>query len=388
MKNLPPPITRKTFEETIFQWLDVINRKESGSVLNLSNREQLWRINQLLQDKKLLAKFSSTQILVVNLASLSIEEVEDFDSFLSQNRQPKKDRAALFILNADRLIEEKEFILSYLNSLSHRNPAYSLLFFFQKNITLPHYLEKLAPFSTLYQNTFIYPLYQAPDINQFLFYLEKKFAVQLTSKIKRKISHQCGGHLWLIKEAIRYFAKTKDEIKLFDHEEMTLRLKIIFSEFEEVEKQLLEKLVKKNIIFNEEEKNCLDYFLKTRLLTKDDRSYRFSIPLLEKFIKEQLLQKTKIALNESQAITINGIIADGFFSRREKRFLKYLLKSANTIISREKSSSLIWGNDVREKYTDWALDQFVRRLRNKFGQMGLDRYLIVTKKNQGYVFIN
>jgi len=387
MKKLPSPITQKTFEEVVYKWMAIINRKESGSIINLSGREQPWRVNQFLQDKKIINQLSSFQILVVDLASFSIEDGEDFDVYLSKNGQQKKEQLVLFILNADLLLAEKKSLLSYLNSLPLGNPCYSLLFFFNKNITLSHHLKKLSSYTTLYQNICFYPHYQKADVDQFLFYLEKKFQTRLSFSLKTEIFQECGGYLWLIEEAVRYYSQTKDKGSLFNHEEMKLRLRIIFDEFDEVEKRLLEKIIKKDQLFDEEEKECLDYFLKIGLLKKSGCFFKFSASLLEEFIKEEVSKRTKITLNEIQAITINGIVVDGFFSRREKRFLKYLLNSPNTVVSREKAAALIWRDEV-EGYTDWALDQFIRRLRNKFEQLGLPRDLITTKKNQGFIFIN
>ncbi|MBI3366763.1 winged helix-turn-helix domain-containing protein [Candidatus Roizmanbacteria bacterium] len=380
----PKPITRKTFESIVFQWINVIKKNESGSVLNLTNREQLWRINQLLQDEDLLTQISPQhQLLIVNLASLSIEEGEEFDRYLSKLRDDGKNKIVLFILQADKLLTEKQSLLSYLNSLPHRNSAYSILFFFQKNIFHSHYLKQLSSFSTLYQNICMYPYYGKRDRIQFISYLQKKFSVDIPKKVQNQIIDRCGGNLWLIKEAVRYFAKTHNTSALFTHEEMMLRLKIIFEEMDEIEKTVLEKLVKKDYLFTQDEKQVIEYFSKIELIFYSANTYVLTIPLFEVFIKERIEKKAQISLNELQQIIVNGVHVETIFSLRERRFLKCMINNPDIIIPRDKAASLMWNETY---YTDWALDQFIRRLRNKFAKLGLNRTLITTKKNQGFIF--
>lgn len=384
MNSLPEPITRKTFKSIVLQWIDVIKKNESESVLNLTNREQPWRINQLLQDEDLLKQISlQHQLLIINMASLSIEEGEEFDRYLSKLRDDRKDKIVLFILQADKLLTEKRPLLSYLNSLPQRNPAYSILFFFQKNIFLSHYLKQLSSFSTLYQNILIYPYYGEKDRIQFISYLQKKFSVDIPKKVQNQIIDQCGGYLWLIKEAVRYFVKTHNTLALFTHEEMTLRLKIIFEEMDEVEKTALEKLVKKDYSFTQSEKQVVEHLSKIELISYTANTYAFTIPLFETYIREHIGKKTQIYLNELQQITVNSVQVETIFSLRERRLLKYLISNPNVIIPRNKAASPIWN---QTDYTDWALDQFIRRLRNKLLKLGLSRYLITTKKNRGFIF--
>lgn len=372
------PLTEKTITSRFSAWIDMVKRKESGSILNLSNREQLWRIDEFLRHS-IIRPLTYIQFLPVNLASLPIEEAEEFETYLSKQTDPKKKSIVLLIFGADRLLDEKQYLLSYLNSLPHRNTNYSILFFFQKNITLSYHLKRLSSFSTLYQNSILYSLYEKPDQEQFVSYLQRKFEFQLPNSIKNKIIEQCGGHLWLLKEAVRYYAKTTDESKLFNHDEMQLRLQIIFNEFDEVEKSVLEKLIQKKTVFLKEEGQIIDYLTKTNWL---------KVPILEKYIKEQLFHKNKISLNETQQITINSVLVENIFSRHERIVLKYFLKNQNQTIGRQKIASIVWGQHYTDNYTDWALDQFIKRLRNKFISLGVDQNIIKTIKNQGFIFLS
>lgn len=387
MKTLPPPITTETFEKILAEWQKIIKRQESGSIINLSKREQPYRINQLLSNQHLFNKFfKNISVLTVNLCNSPLEDEEDFNLYLKKNLKLKNKKVCLFILGADCLLEEKFFLLPFLNNLAFKNHQYSLLYIFQKNITLENIAKKLSPFSSLYQNIFIYPFYQEKDINQFIFYLEKKFSIKLPKNLALKIKEQCGGHLWLVKEAVRYYAKTKDQKNIFTHQEMSWRLKIIFAEFEEEERKVLEKVVQKNFNFTFEERAILDYFLKTKLIKGDGRFFSLTIPLMSHYLLNQLDKKMEISLDKNNQIMINSLVFDNFFSKRQKKLLKFFLKNKGKVISREKVAEVLWGENSLETYTDWALDQLIKRLRNKFLKLGLNYNLIKTKKKEGYIF--
>ena len=82
---------------------------------------------------------------------------------------------------------------------------------------------------------------------------------------------------------------------------------------------------------------------------------------------------------------INNVVVSGFFSKQEKRLIVYFLKNQEKIITRDDAASILWGNSL-DGFTDWALDQAIYRLRNKFNKLGLDSVMIATKKNQGFLF--
>lgn len=382
MMKLPPPITQNTFISIVSQWANITKRNDSASILNLSNREQLWRINQLLQDKEIVKLFSPSQIIVINLVSLPFDETEELESYLAKKRDKNKGSVVLFILSADRLLDEKQSLLAFFNSLPHRNEDYKVLFFFQKNILLSHHVQKLSSFSTLYQNICPYPFYENPDQLQFIDYLEEKFKVKLPINVIKKIVINCGGHLWLIKEAVRYYMYSHDESGLFSHAEMRLRLEILFNEFDDLEKKVLEKLTGNNLVINEKEKKIIDYFVNIKLLKLKNNKYFFTIPILADYVREQASKKNGIHLNELHQLTLNGITIEEYFTVREKRLLKFFLLTPKIPISRDKTASIIW---KQENYTDWALDQFIKRLRKKLVLLGLNKNTLITKRNQGYM---
>ena len=392
MTPLPSPLTKATFEKMAGSWLSVFNLGESGSVINFPKREQLYRINQLLKDKSLIKRnlkdYSNFQIIPIDIDTLAFEDSQDFDLYLGKIISRKAKKIGLIILSSDKLTYEKSSLLPYLVTLPFNRPNVSLLFLFGINITSSDWLKKLASYTIPYQNVIIHQFYEEKDQSQFIFYLEKLYQVKIPSEIKNKIQVNCGGNLWFIKQAVRYFVKTKDEEKLFNHEEMLMRLKIVTSEFSSLENSVLEKIIKKINNFEDKEKPVLDYLISTRLIKKTNKKYFITIPIIENYLKNQLISQTQINVNKKGQVITNNIVMESCFSKKEKSLIKYFINNQNKIIPRSEIAQIIWGSNYLENYTDWALDQLIKRLRTKLENFGLPKDLIKTIKNQGYKFQN
>lgn len=389
--QLSPPFRQKTFDDFLSRWAKIINNNECGSIVHLSKRDQLYRIKQIQNNQKILKRYlresDTTTMLYLDITTEAIEDKIDLETYLTQNGILfSKKKIILFVLDADRLLDEKSYLLSVINSLYQRVPKISILYLFQKNIMLPRYTAKYSSFGTLYQNIKIFPLFNPEDCRYFFKQLEQRFQATYPSYIIDQIVHHCGGYFWLIKQAARHYAEYHDNKTLFINKGMKFRLQILYDEFHEEEKQVLQKIVMKDYVFNKNEKLIIEYFLKTRHLIKTKLRYTLTIPLLDKYIGEQLEKKILFTINEREELILNQAIIDSLFSKREKRVLKCFLKNPKKILSRELIAQTIWQQSYEQEYTDWALDQFIKRLRMKLTKLGLYPQLITTKKNQGYIF--
>lgn len=234
-------------------------------------------------------------------------------------------------------------------------------------------MNKIANYGSLFQNIFFYPSYAKNDQKQFLDYLENKFKTKISDDLKERVMNECGGNLWFIKEAVRHWIKNKDETSIFNHDEMIFKLATVYEELQNKEKEVVKKIIKNNSIFNTEEKWIVDYLEKKKFLS----------PLMRNFLEKKIASETTIFLDRNNKININEVIVDSFFSHHEKKVLRYFLLKQNEVLNREKIAASIWGIDA--SYTDWALDQFMRRLRNKYKKLGLREDLIKTIKNKGFI---
>lgn len=382
--GLPVPTLRNMF----ISWINVININESASVLNISKWSQTYRLEQFLQDKEFLAEnvrdYDNIGFVKIDPDYFPFDNFKGFDRYLKSIMGPGKKSYVILVANADYLITKYHDILGYINSYAINNINTSFIFFFEKNITLPEIFRTIDSYPVLLQNIITNPPYSSTDIDTFIKYKERSFGSNLPAELLKKIKHLCGNRLGLITQAIRYYSLTRDEKNIFDHDEINLKVKLIWEEFETSEKKLLEKIVKKEYDFTAEENDIISHFLKTRLLEKSKKNiYKISIPLLVRFMEKTLVKKAVITVNFDKKIVINDIVVDEFFSRRERKLIRRLLAEKNRTVKRELVGNILWGD---EPYTDWALDQAIRRLRNKFFKLGLPKDIIATRKNSGFVF--
>lgn len=363
------PFTTQTIKKIFQPWLNAISQKECASIINIPKRDQLYRLRQFL------TKYKIKKPLILDLAAEPLEDPPDIRARLNKH-------SLVFVLDADLLLGEKNSFLAYLNQIYFQKNI-SIIYFFQKNITSQKIITKLSPYSTLFHNIHVYSFFSAKDMSLFCLYMEKFFKITLPKAIRKIILEQCGSSPWLIKQAVRYFSQTKDIKNLLSHDQMELKLNVLYEELAVEEKEVLEKILKKNLDFNLMEKQILKYLIKTGLIAQRNQSYYLTIPLLTDFVKRQIARKNSLNINARGDITINNLILTGFFSPNEKRLLKGFLKNPDQIISREDTASYLWGKD-NPNYSDWALDQVIRRLRIKLLKLGLEKKTISTIKNKGF----
>lgn len=336
---------------------------------------QLYRINEFLNICK-------KSILIIDCDRDLIEGKNDLDEFIKKNAE--RNLESLFVIDADCLIDHKVNLIGAFEDLYHQKNTKSILYFFRGNITYPHFHSRLSKYASLFENTILFPYFQELDRIQFIKYLEAKFQITIPKAIKQQIIKNCGGNLWLIKEAVRYYSLTSNTKNIFDHQSMLFKLEVTFGEFEKGEKEVLFKIVKNTRHFDSIEKSILQYFKSICLIHKVGNSWKLTIPILEVFIRTKLTSANQLGLDSKGNIVLNNIMVNNLFSKREKSLLKYFLQHKNQILSREKIGNLIWHSD--KDYSDWALDQIIRRLRIKLESTGFAKTLIKTIKNQGYAY--
>jgi DNA-binding winged helix-turn-helix (wHTH) protein len=87
---------------------------------------------------------------------------------------------------------------------------------------------------------------------------------------------------------------------------------------------------------------------------------------------------------------VSKFIREGDFSdivklTAQERLLFDLLKTKNDITSRDEIAQTIWRAQWTEKYSDWAIDKLISKLKRK---LTFSKYEILTLKNRGYQLSN
>ncbi|MFH1244730.1 MAG: helix-turn-helix domain-containing protein, partial [bacterium] len=104
-------------------------------------------------------------------------------------------------------------------------------------------------------------------------------------------------------------------------------------------------------------------------------------------VKEQLVRDGRIfaepfkAWLGAQEIGLIYRLSEAEFTVDEARIVRKLWEKQEQIVDREEMAQVLWGEEWSTKYSDWALDALVSRLRKKMS----GRWQIITIKGRGYL---
>lgn len=398
----PNPITSETFEERILPWMNIIKKGESASIIFCPEADTNTRLNHFLEStdlqKKYLHDLSKYIFLLIDIDLLTKEGYSDATALVSKLLNEKKSKKLTFeewmiklkkngqrvvfmITNTNKIVDSN---IEQILTIVENNKSVSALLFFEINITCPETLKVLPKRSIILQNVLYCPLYLKKDTDQYIRYLAWKWEMTIPDKIFNVISAECHGHTLLIKEAVRYFSRNPQTNldSLFNHEEMNMRLEWIHALFSQAEQQVLKKISLGNRNFDDKEKQILEHLRKLQLLNSANE---ITIPLLEKYIQNRKHINIELKL-EAEEIILNNVPIKHMFSKKESHVLKNLLKRPGELISRDDIAKFIWPINTEDNYSDWAIDQIMKRLRTKLAQLFIPEDVIQTYRGKGYKF--
>jgi DNA-binding response OmpR family regulator len=358
-KVLPRPIPKDTTDRMFRAWKQPIDRGENLLVISPPVMDRSYRIPEYI---RWLGK--GYDVRVVSLVGDAIEDADDWESAVGEFPKTKK-QSVIVVNDAEFLWSGRENLLPGMAAW-HLNERTPILFF-----TEIHPEGNLPP--VCIQNRYFQMLYAPDDVAQFLNYLEVKFSVRLSVAARSRITERCGGHLWLVKEVVRFIA-SKESGDPFDHEGLQYRVEQIWKGFSENYQNALREAA---IGRQPENREHTEYFIKTGIV----RDNRIAIGLLDEYVKRMISQEVAVRMDANR-LYIRNVCIDAFLSHQEHRLIKLLVSQPDVTISRETIGKAIWGDDG--DFSDWALDQALRRLRQKLLKFGIPLSWIRTVKGKGY----
>ncbi|MEK9179061.1 MAG: helix-turn-helix domain-containing protein [Patescibacteria group bacterium] len=383
MAIIPFPLTKKTFNHMGSLWCSVLNRHESASIINFSPRTQAYRIDQFLTHYPIASKvqkYGGVQFIVLDIATLAIDFESNLIGYLNKKRVPTAKRLVLFIINADLLLTDYHELLTSFNSLAVKNFEYSLLYFLHQNILYSWTRKKYSSFSSLYQNCFVEPVLGESDQKQFYLYLSKRSRTTLSKPTQKIIMVETGGRMLLSSELVRQYAISRSIESALKSQEVQKKVEILWQEFLPVERDVIQKIVRGSTHFSGEEIEALEFLTITQIIRKSSSTYHLQIKLLEDYLKNKQ-SNVHIEIGKDLHLYINKVDMSSLFSKNDRVLINALFNSKDNTITRNTAAVLIWKS---EEYTDWALDQFISRLRKKIDSLHLGGVHIITLKKRGY----
>lgn len=219
---------------------------------------------------------------------------------------------------------------------------------------------------------------------------ERENKYKIPKEIKEKIYEITNGHPGFMKTLNSIYQDTKDKslftntIKLSKMAAVKARCDKFWIRLnKEYNKQLLE--VVGNDKYRKNIKN--KYLLKTGIITDNKKLFT---QLLEEYIKTKISKKIKI--EKVNGIYINPTTKTTFINRKklnseltknEYKILCFLYINKGHIVDKETIAKTLWGKNAVSKYSDWAIDKTVSRLRKKIGDSAKKQKYIETVKGRG-----
>lgn len=360
------PITKQTQTE-LFEQLDTtFEMGEVGAVFcpPISGRD--YRIDTYIEAR-------GKSVTKLNLLAEKITDPEDIDAFLSTYDGAKP---GLIVSPAEQLLNlDLQPILFHLletNRTQHRG----MLFFFD---CFPSQLQDL-PASYLHdlsQQVVFHPLFSLADTSQFLTMLAARWNFSVSRADIQSIYTYTGGHTWLLKEVARQRAKGVMDLEIvFSSQQFVYRASTLWTKI-----PAEHQLVLKNVLSNVEVQSNGIAFHELSTMGFISDHLQLGVPGFVRDVIQALPQANLTYRNG--CILINEVNVSPLFSKGERRLLRCLLDQKDSVRSREILGKAYW-QDAAD-YSDWALDQAIRRLRSKLQKLGVGRGILQTIKNQGYV---
>ncbi len=248
-------------------------------------------------------------------------------------------------------------------------------------------------FGYLFFQNLIYVPVSKDNEEYIIDYFAKKTGQTLTSAQKDLLSKMCDGHPYFLKLAVETLAKGESAEAIASNYEIRATSERILEVFTDQMKKVLGEIATKQLyqLPSGDEIHALEAL---GIVRKESEGYYqiFCSLFRDAVLKRTLPEVTPGAESQKKfyfdeaanAIIIAGKPIDEQLTRQEYEILGFFLKQPNKLHSRDTIAEALWGKESYEKYSDWAIDQLMSKLRKKLGKLGLEEKILVTVRGRGY----
>lgn len=367
------PITKETFQKMYSRWLDVMCIKKENGV-------EIWppisgnhrRIRQFLNDNKLkssLEKKHNCRFIEIDLEEQDNPKLEEFEKIILTRINK---RLCIFLLGLDSSLRKSSNILKSLATIIEKNTNISLILFTEVDIAGYDYLTQLMPKSVIFQNIYYQPLFDDKDSSKFLHYLEEKWNFKIGEEKVEELIDKIGGQFLLLKEAARQIKRnsTVSLSKIMVSPVLMLKGIAIFNLLEKKNREPIIRLLKGYTGFN-----VSDYLINTGFINENKIMLRYWLN-----IKKELIDSVPEDIKAKHQLNLDLLLTE-----KEREIFETMLDS-DSIVTRDKIAEIIWGMDKEDRYSDWAIDQTIHRIRQKIKKAKLP-FSLQTKKGIGFILL-
>lgn len=315
-------------------------------------------------------------------------------------------RVVFFLGEFDELEFANKVFYNNLKSLwSNLYPTLQYVFLMRGRVTRQENIDKWGDLNeVILQNIIHISILSEKDTDYMIDRLSHEFSLSFPEDQIKTIIKLCGGHPYTLKAVFRALSSSTEghgeklEALLLNHYELKSIARGIFDIRTDNEKLILNKIAKglniDGISLQEEH----DFLVKMRYIIYDARGKsKLFGKLFENaalsYIKKGVVTDEKnshdnLSLDEETgAIILGEKTIEEKFSHQEYAVLSMFLKKKGVLRSRDDIGNVLWGKESYEKYSNWAIDQLISKLRKKLNKMNVKQEL-VTIRGKGYKLVS
>ncbi len=348
-----------------------VNSPEPGVIISPPLNGTVYRIEQLIQDD---ASEFAHPLVQIDLGA-NIEDIAGVETYIKSQGYSTQQKLILLITNCDYCLRSKGAHLLRTIAKWQYEGCWKVVFLFESDITSETNRDLLGS-THFYAQEFYYPHFDSLESTRFVHYLAKSWDMpKLTKSKAHKIVSMCGGQMWLLKHIMReYHTNAKlDFDRLAELPGTEFRLNLISQALTGTEIAVLSGQLT--------DTSTQRYLERVGLFANG----KCTVPLLRDYIQRIIFSKKLVVKNRE--IFCNDVNLRHSFSPQENNVLCLLIKQKGHGVSRDAIADALWGDDVEEKYSVWAIEQLIKRLRLKLKEIGLPDSYIKTFHKIGYGII-
>lgn len=292
-----------------------------------------------------------------------------------------------FLLEANVVkITNLKTILQLVHSSIIRSGRTGTMIFFESTISNEKLTNILKENNKFLQNIIYFPSYTLSESRKFLINLAESWNISVPQNTINILVQNLGGSLWLLREGLRQIRENK-KITINDilmSPGIQLRLEKIYALFSTEEKIALVTLCSNDQKYLDPK--IKQHLLSTGIISANNKKLPLTIPALLPFIqKDEIANKFNINI-DSKKIQFNNKDVSIIFTDQEYDVLLLLIKNRNKITTRENIAQIMWKKEWEDKYSEWAIDKLISRLRSKLFSISKNRSILQTVKTKGVIF--
>jgi DNA-binding winged helix-turn-helix (wHTH) protein len=362
--------------------------KESNQIPNDIKTDVGKRYKEVIPNTDTFILFEETKDTLKLLSNKSIKVVFILDEFIKLKEIGK---LAFSNLKAIRDIDKELISIGFVG-----------------NQNLAHFFDHdtLQGLHTLFRFKFIYIHNLNREESDYIFKdYEEKFGIKMTKETRDKIYILTNGNLWLLKKIISIY---NDKNELFDGEEeimmknllsfydIEITLDYFWDRLSKEDQESIVEIIKTNSVGNNN-----TFLLESGIIIKDNDNYDLFSPLLRKYLdefihvydekkgNESVIDNNSFIIDkEDRFIKHNGSVIGSDLTKTEFDVLAYLIENSGKAVTRDELGVVMWGDERFEKYSDYAIDRLISRIRSKIGENASAPKYLKTVKGVGFRFIN